>query len=92
MEIEIKDITDFSRENILKIIEGQLDTFRLLKKGDMLSIFNFFRAIASNEKVRDFVTESPILLENKKNIKKNTGITIITRNELIKKEGEKWKG
>lgn len=82
MKIKHEDILDFSKKNIKEIVKGNLKNFELMRKGDMLSIFNFFCMVGGNKKIDVFVTQCPLMLYNRKNIKNNIGIKIITEEEF----------
>ena len=82
MKIELKEVKDFSRKNLKKLLKADLDKFRLLKKGDLLSLFNFVSMLAGDEKLDVFITNCPLILANRENLEKNTGVKIMSSAEL----------
>lgn len=82
MKITTKEITDFSKKNLKEIVKDSKQNFNLLKKGDLLSLFNFFCSLTTDPKQDIFVTDCPLLLKNRENIEKNYSIKIMTLQEL----------
>ena len=82
--VSVLDVTDLSKEHVRELVRGDIRDFNSLTKGDLLSVFKFFCACATNPKADVFVTESPLLLANRDKIEKNTGIRIMTMDEVSK--------
>jgi len=82
--IHVAEVKDFSRERLKEIVKRDIADFNSLTKGDLLSLFKFFCACATERKADIFVTECPLILANRENIKKNTGIQVMTLEEAVR--------
>jgi hypothetical protein len=91
MKISLEEVHNFRQEDLKDIIKNDITGFQLLEKGDLLSLFKFFCAFCGEQKPDVFVTMCPLLLENRDNLQKNSGMKILTLDEILKliKEGEK---
>lgn len=76
-------INNFNEDFMTKEIKFKWGLFDSLSRADMQSMFEFALMLCSDELPDCFVTPCEILLDNKDNIHKNTGVRIVTVKEAI---------
>lgn len=85
----LKEVSDFSKGNLKRLVQEHINDFNRLKKGDILCMLNFFKGLCADEKAEVFATTCPLMIANRKNLLLNTGVRILTPEELKKElEGD----
>jgi hypothetical protein len=71
-----------TKDSIIKLINRDLEEINSLSDRDLISIYDFFKALCSNDII--FVTQTDsIVWGNKKELEKNTKIKIKTMKQII---------
>lgn len=84
IKIGTKVIENFDKDFMKKEIKEKWGLFDSLSREEQQSLFEFALMICGDDKVDYFVTPSEILLDNKDDIYNNTGIHMITLEEMFK--------